>query len=177
MPDNEANRNSYTVVLKDGHASSSSQNSYETYIINMNERLQHENKNLRQVNANLTHKVEELMDEVGKEEKRNEYLKELLKNFNEIHKNTKNLEFARNEYLKRYREETYGYCIIFILCMFIPLSMWYITTILLPSGVYVWWSKNVSANKSLCSEMNKLKSEIDKIEKGQDYIYEFIDNC
>ena len=81
MSKSEAKK-SLTVVLNDKQEDNQSDNTYERYIIDNNKRLQEENTCLKLSVNSLEDRIEELEEDTATEEKRNQYLKSLLKNFN-----------------------------------------------------------------------------------------------
>lgn len=178
MSNTEANK-SLTVVLNDkDNVHSSQQTTSERYIIDTNKQLQKENTRLKITVNTLESTVDELEEDLSAEEKRNQYLKSLLKNFHEIHKNMiklNSVEYDLNN--KTYQIIAEIIPIIILLTSIVFCRLWYIAPFFIPVGAIGF---RIRYNK-LTSELYILKSELEnnikEIESGQDYIYEFIENC
>ena len=177
MSKSEAKK-SLTVVLNDKQEDNQSDNTYERYIIDNNKRLQEENTCLKLSVNSLEDRIEELEEDTATEEKRNQYLKSLLKNFNEIHKNTQELnsiEYKINK--KHYYLIAETVPILVLLTSMLFGRMWYLTPLFTTLGTVGVKIRHAKSTSELYKSKNRIENEIKDIEKGQDYIYEFIDKC
>lgn len=177
MSKTDANK-SLTFVLNDKDDVRASQSVTETYIIDNNKRLQEENTELK-ITVNILEKsVDELEEEIAAEEKRNQYIKSILKNFHEIHKNMDELnsiEYNINTNIYKLIAETMP---LIILLTSITLSgFWYISPFFIPIGAIGLKLRYDKLTLELYVLRSKLENNIKEIESGQDYIYEFIENC
>jgi hypothetical protein len=159
MSDNETNQ-TFTFVVKDKKDQKAENgNIYEDYIIKSNQHLQTYNIELEKGVCKLESQIENIEDDIGKEEKRNEYLKDLLKNFNEIHSNMKELDSLQTQYYKKHTEYLYLYFVVLSICISILFSvMWYLIIVAVPAWSYVIWVKYNSSTRKILVKMNDLRA-------------------
>jgi hypothetical protein len=173
------------------------QNDYvEKYIISLNDTLQTKQKEDMLTINTLEQKIEEMEEEVDSLEKKNSYLKSLLKNFHEMNKMSK--ELSKNNILIRenievsvtffkYRAtkhlrylETLLIIFLGIFYEFYPVN--YTFNVFIMLIIIVSFQESTLMNliiPTLPGKENRnkeLTTEIEKINKSQDYIHEFIDN-
>ncbi len=178
MSKTDANK-SLTFVLNDKDDVRSSQQSVtENYIIDNNKRLQEENTELKIAVSMLEKSVEDLEEEIAAEEKRNQYIKSILKNFHEIHKNMDELnsvEYNINTNIYKLIAESMP--LIVLLTSITISGFWYISPFFIPLCVIGFKMRYDKLTSELYVLKSKLETNIKDIESGQDYIYEFIENC
>jgi hypothetical protein len=179
--------------VKDGVLSGSS--SYERYIILMNDSLQLENKKNSSMITELETKVEELEDELGTSEVRNNNIKGLLKNFHEMNKWHSELDLQKSSILSKiqinmtqYKQKATKHVRIFEAALLVVLGLVYenyniydFVSMFLLLSIVVSFQESLLLNLQVpvCTDENKrineLKEDILKTTKAQDYIHEFID--
>jgi hypothetical protein len=172
------------------------ENTTEKYIIDMNKTLREENlENAKQIET-LNAQISDLEDSNDNADKRNDYLKNVLKNFHELNKlhtllseNRKNMTNNCIEKIQKGRKESRGILrsVEAIATGFLGYKFWsdglypnmgYLIIIL---GFIMYFEKmindfrtpNLKSYKTVEKETLK---KIKRITKAQDYIYEFIDN-
>jgi len=173
------------------------------YIVDLNKSLLSENQNLIARMVHLEEEVkkknEELDDineELGREEKSNNYLKSLLKNFLETSKmfeqisdnrklisdiNYRSIKNFKNDISKNYHILAGIYFSLFaisILTMEYSVSLLILFYTSLPVGVleYYIYIFNLPMHTKENEKINQLLNKIKEVETSQDYIHEFIDN-
>lgn len=178
MSKTDANK-SLTFVLNDKDDVHASQKSVtESYIIDNNKRLQKENTELKIAVSILEQSIEELEEEIATEEKRNQYIKSVLKNFHEIYKNMHELnsvEYNINTNIYKLIAEIMP--LIILLTSITISGFWYISPFFIPMCVIGFKLRYDKLTSKLYASKSKLETNIKEIETGQDYIYEFIENC
>lgn len=168
----------------------------EKYIITLNDTLQTKQKeDLLTIHA-LEQKIEEMEDEVESLEKKNSYLKSLLKNFHEMNKMSK--ELSKNNIVMRentaislnffkYRATKHLRYLEALLMIFLGIfyefyPIDYTFNVFIMLVIIVSFQESTLMNliiPTLPEKANRNKelvTEIEKINKSQDYIHEFIDN-
>lgn len=168
----------------------------EKYIILMNDNLQTKQKTDMLTISTLEQRVEELEEEVEAVEKKNTYLKSILKNFHEMNKNNKELT-KNNNYmyenscstLKYYKYRATKHLryleailmgILGIFYEFYPLQ--YFLNVFMVLAIIVAFQESTLLNfitpkfPEKEARNKEILDEIQKTEKAQDYIHEFIDN-
>jgi hypothetical protein len=168
----------------------------EKYIILVNDNLQAKQKTDMLTISNLEQRVEELEEEVEAVEKKNTYLKSILKNFHEMNKNNKELT-KNNNYmyenscstLKYYKYRATKHLryleailmgILGIFYEFYPLQ--YFLNVFMVLAIIVAFQESTLLNfitpkfPEKEARNKEILDEIQKTEKAQDYIHEFIDN-
>ena len=172
------------------------ENTTEKYIIEMNKTLREENlENAKQIET-LTAQISDLEDSNDNADKRNDYLKNVLKNFHELNKlhasiseNRKNMANACVEKINKGRKESQGILrtVEALSGGFLGYKFWsdglypnlgYLFIII---GFVMYFEKmindfrtpNLDSYKTVEKETVK---KIKRINKAQDYIYEFIEN-
>ena len=173
------------------------------YIVDLNKSLLSENQNLIARMVHLEEEVkkknEELDDineELGREEKSNNYLKSLLKNFLETSKmfeqisdnrklisdiNYRSIKNFKNDISKNHHILAGIYFSLFaisILTMEYSVSLLILFYTSLPVGVleYYIYIFNLPMHTKENEKINQLLNKIKEVETSQDYIHEFIDN-
>jgi hypothetical protein len=178
---------------KDGVLAGSS--SHERYIILMNDTLQLENKKITSIVTELESKVEQLEDELGSSEVRNNNIKGLLKNFHEMNKWYSDLDMLKSSIISKihtdinqYKYKAKKHIRIFecgLLCVLALVyencSTYDFVSMLFLLSIVVSFQESLLLNLQLpeCiyekQLINQLKEDISKTTKAQDYIHEFID--
>lgn len=169
---------------------------YLTYVINVNNTLQSKQKEDMLNIHDLEQKIEEMEDEVDSVEKKNSYLKSLLKNFHEMNKMSKELS-KNNIFIKenievsvnffKYRATKHLRYLETLLMIFLGIfyefyALDYTVNVFIMLVIIVAFQESTLMNliiPSFPEKENKNKeiiTEISKINKSQDYIHEFIDN-
>jgi len=169
--------------------------SSERYIILMNDTLQSQNQeNIKNIQIMET-RIEELDEELLNLERKNEYIKSLLKNFHEMSKSWKNIgenrltiiQNTRNTFLInkqisvkniRYLETIMTFFIAF-LCKFYSLS-YAINVAIMFFGIavlqeYIFMKFTLPEYEDIEYLISNTLKEIEKTTTAQDYIHEFID--
>lgn len=179
MSKTDAANKSLTLVLNDKEdIRTYQQTATESYIIDSNKRLQEENIELKLAVSILEKSVEELEEEISTEEKRNKYIKNVMKNFHEIHKNMDELNSVEYDInTKTYKLITEIMPIIILITSIALSGFWYIYPFFIPLGVFGFKLRYDKLTSGLFVLKSKLEDDIKEIESGQDYIYEFIENC
>jgi hypothetical protein len=168
----------------------------EKYIILINDNLQTKQKSDMVTISSLEQRVEELEEEVEAIEKKNTYVKSILKNFHEMNKNNKELT-KNNNYmyenscntLKYYKYRATKHLryleailigILGIFYEFYPLQ--YFLNVFMVLAIIVAFQESTLLNfitpkfPEKEARNKEILDEIQKTEKAQDYIHEFIDN-
>jgi len=168
--------------------------SYERYIINMNENLQLENKQLILVNKNLENQISECEEEIDKYDISKRYTKGLLKNLVELEKlrnqialnNEKlylNIKDTHNKIYKNNNFYLRGYEIISLVIFGIlfEINMFeliqfclFIFFIIINFFIFEKMNKKIIDIK--CIENEELYLKIKKINDSQDFLNDYIDN-
>lgn len=168
----------------------------EKYIILLNDTLQMKQKEDMLTIHTLEQKNEELEEDIESLEKKNAYLKSLLKNFHEMNKMNKELS-QNNIYIKenievslnffKYRATKHlryleGLLIIFLAIFYEFYPIDYAINIFIMLSIIVAFQESTLMNLHIPifsekeNRNKEITSEIEKINKAQDYIHEFIDN-
>lgn len=168
----------------------------ENYVITLNNTLQSKQKEDMLNIHDLEQKIEEMEDEIDSLEKKNSYLKSLLKNFHEMNKMSKELS-KNNIFIKenievsvnffKYRATKHLRYLETLLMIFLGIfyefyALDYTVNVFIMLVIIVAFQESTLMNliiPSFPEKENKNKeiiTEISKINKSQDYIHEFIDN-
>lgn len=169
---------------------------YEKYIICINDKLQLENREYLKKIMKLESAVQDMEEELGQIEKRNFNIKGLLKNFHEMDKWRKEISENEEKMLSstiknihsfKYRATRHLRVLEAILIFFTgiyfeyyPLSQFLPVLVMLV--IITAFQESTLQNLQLpsCTEeekiVKKLREEIKKTIKAQDYIHDFLDN-
>lgn len=173
----------------------SKDNNYENYVIVQNDILHKENRDLSGQVKELERRISEFEEDEGRAERRISNMKGLLQNFHAMNKTRKDIQERqekiiresvcdKNSYMFRAIKnlrvlETIMVFFIAVCCEYystevavpvITLSLF--VTAFQESLIYNFPKLEYSVEKAI---INKKKKEIEDTEKGQDYIYEFLD--
>lgn len=169
---------------------------HEKYIILMNDMLQAENREYVSQIKELEERVEEMEAELGSTETRNNNIKGLLKNFHEMDKwrrelykhekkilnDTQNSVLSFKDRATRHLRVLQAILVLFVGLCFEYFPLFKFLPVLGMVMIIVAFQESTLHNLQLPlfpkeeQRINKLKEDITKTIKAQDYIYEFLDS-